>query len=128
MADAKNGSNRSVLDRLLTESSRRILRAKAASDVEAEAEWLGAAICENEVACFLEAEKLDIEAAIHYVSAASCYARVGLFTRAVPLLRAALSFSIRDASRREARKLLKEWLPKAKKQVRETRKQAATVS
>jgi len=127
MAGTRNGSKPTVLKRLLAESSRRILRAMASTATEAKSEWLDAAICETEVACLLEAERQEIDAAIHYVSAASCYARAGHFIHAVPLLRTALSFSIRDVSRRETEKLLKEWLPKAEKQVRRQARKRATV-
>ncbi|MBI1831299.1 MAG: hypothetical protein HYR84_07615 [Planctomycetes bacterium] len=88
-----------------------------------------AALCEKEVACLLEAEGEDLEAAIHYVSAASCYARAQQYADAIPLLRAALSFTLRDSHRKEVEALLKEWLPKAKRDLRkQARKQPAAVS
>ena len=129
MAGPKNGSKRTVLDRLRAESSRRILRAMTAASSEAKVKWLEAAASEEETACMFEAEKQDIDAAIHYVSAASCYAKAEQFAQSVPLLRAALSFSIRDSARREAEALLKEWLPKARNQLRRrVRKQPAAAS
>lgn len=118
MAGTKNGIRSITLKRMIGESSRRILRAMAATAADAKAEWLEAAICEKEVACLLEAERQDIDAAIHYISAASCFARAGQFVHAVPLLRTALSFSIRDVTRLEVETMLKKWLPKAKKQLR----------
>jgi hypothetical protein len=126
MTGTKNGVKKKLLDTLLEEASGRILHAMALSVTEAETEWLRAAVGEEELACLLEAEGRDREAAVHYVSAGSCYARVRQFVRAVALLRSALSFSLRDVYRREIEKLLKDWLPKAKKQLRgRARKQAA---
>jgi hypothetical protein len=133
MTATKNGTKLKQIDSMLRETSSRIMKAMALSASEetreAEAEWLRAAVCEEEVAYWLETEGQDIEAAIHYVSAGSCYARVRDYSRAVPFLRAALSFSsLREAFRRDIQKLLKEWLPKAKKQLRLARKRRAPVA
>jgi hypothetical protein len=125
MRNGKNGAKKTLLDRMLDDASWSVSRAlglQAIGSDEADAEWLRAATREKEVACLLEAKKQDVEAAIHYVSAASCYARVGQFSHAVPLLRSALSFSVRDACRRDVEKLLKQWLPKAEKQFRQQRR------
>jgi hypothetical protein len=46
-----------------------------------------------------------LEAAIHRVSAASCCERVGQYTRAVTLLRAALSATLRDDYRARVERL-----------------------
>jgi hypothetical protein len=119
MAGTKNGTKATLLEKLLGETSRRILHAMALPPAEAEAEWLRAAACEKEVACLLDAGKQDVEAATHYVSAASCYARAQRYSEAVPLLRSALSFSLRAGFRSEVETLLKKWAPKAKKQLRQ---------
>jgi hypothetical protein len=133
MASEKNGTRLQLLDALRSETSGRILRAMAlvAQDaiVEAEVEWLHAAAGEEQVACLLEAEGHDLEAAVHRVSAASCFARVQQYSHAVTQLRAALSFSLRPKYRQEIEGLLKKWLSKAKAQVRkEIRKQPTPVS
>jgi hypothetical protein len=128
MAITKNGTKSTLLDRLIQEASRKNLRAMAAPASQAKKQWLDAASCEEELACLFEAEKKEIAAAIHYVSAASCFANAKQYFRAVSLLRAALSFSLREGPRREAEKMLKDWLPKAKSQLRrQARKQPAAV-
>ena len=63
---------------------------------EVAAEWARAATCEEQVACLLEADGQEQEAAIHRVSAASCHEKLGQFTRAVTLLRAALCAQLPD--------------------------------
>ena len=132
MRNGKNGTKPALLERMLDEASWSVSRALGLTAVdsdEADAEWLRAASRETDVACLLEARKQQTEAAIHYVSAASCHARLGQFSHAVPLLRSALSFKLRDAYRRRVEKLLKEWLPKAEKQLRrKTRKKPVAVS
>ncbi len=133
MANTKNGTKTPWLEKALQGTSRQILHAMAVAALEsprqADMEWERAADAEERVACLLEAEGHELEAAVHRVSAASCYAKVGHYPHAVTLLKAALSFPLRDAYRREVEKLLKQWLPKAKRLLRQqARRRPVTVS
>jgi hypothetical protein len=132
MARTKNGTKQSLLDTVLDEASWLITHADSLSchgrKKEAQAEWLRAATCEEQVACLLETEGQDLEAAIHRVSAASCFAKAERYADAVTLVRSALSFSIQEDNRLEIEGYRKEWLAKAKKQLRrDLRKQTASV-
>ena len=96
---------------------------------EADAEWLNAALREEEVAFQLEAEGLDLLAAVHRISAASCYEEVKEYQRALTLLHAALSVDMRAAYRAKIEKQLKGCLAKARQQLRRRqRKQQVAVS
>src|SRR6516162_1228241 len=112
----RNGTKSKLLEGMLGNTSWLVSHAMALTEEgrgkEAETEWLRAGQREEQVACLLEAEGHDTEAAVHHVSAASCYARVHDYVRAVGLLRSALSFALRQAYRRDVQKLLEEWLPK----------------
>jgi hypothetical protein len=118
----RNGVKSKLLEAMLGNTSWLVSHAMALNEEgraqEAETEWLRAGQHEEQVACLLEAEGHDTEAGVHHVSAASCYARVHDYVRAVTLLRSALSFTLRQAYRREVEKLLDEWRPKARKQLR----------
>jgi hypothetical protein len=85
---------------MLGEASWLLSHAPALADYgrseEAAGELARAASCEEQVACLLEADGQELEAAIHRVSAAACYGKLGQSTRAVTLLRAALSADLRD--------------------------------
>src|SRR5688500_11809622 len=105
MPRAKNGTKSKLLEEMLSRTSWLVSHAMTLTDQgrdqEAETEWLRAAEREVEVACLLQAEGHEMEAAVHHVGAASCYARVLRYVHAVALLRSALSFSLRTAYRRE---------------------------
>jgi hypothetical protein len=84
-----------MIDEMLDEASWLLSHAQALADYgrqeEAAAELARAAACEEHVACLLDADGQEREAAIHRVSAASCHEKLGQYTHAVTLLRAALS-------------------------------------
>jgi hypothetical protein len=86
------------LELMLDEASWLLSHAQALTDYgrheEAALELARAAAREEEVACLLDSDGQELEAAIHRVSAAWCHERIGQFTRAVTLLRAALSVSL----------------------------------
>ena len=93
MARTKGKPSTSVLDQMLGETSWLLSHADALAAVcgrEAAAELARAAACEEQVACLLEADGQEREAAIHRVSAGSCHEQLGQYTRAGTLLRAAL--------------------------------------
>src|SRR5437870_3828411 len=89
-----------LMEKMLDEASWLLSHAQALADYgrhdEAAAELDRAAICEEGVACLLEADGQELEAAIHRVSAASCHDKLGHYARAVTLLRAALSGPLSD--------------------------------
>jgi hypothetical protein len=111
----------SVTDRLLGEASWLLSHAEALADYgrrdEAAAELARAASCEEQVGCLLDAEGQEREAAIHRVSAASCHAQLGQSTRAVTLLRAALSARLPEDYRADVERLLKRCLTQATKEL-----------
>jgi hypothetical protein len=95
MPGPKSKSLAPMIDRMLDEASWLLSHADALAGYGRQAESLAelarAAICEEQVACLLEADAQDSEAAIHRVSAASCHEKLGQSARAATLLRAALS-------------------------------------
>ncbi len=127
---------KSALDKMLTEASWLLSHAEALSDYgreeEAAAELTRAANCEEQVAYWLDAAGREQEAVVHRVSAASCYEQLGQYSRAVTLLRAALSAKITGISRRRIEEQLGRCLTRAHKELRRasprvTRKQVAAV-
>ncbi|MGH7455324.1 MAG: hypothetical protein ACRENG_28485, partial [bacterium] len=96
--------SKSTLDKMLGEASWLLSHAEALADYgrkeEAAVELARAASCEEQVACWLDAAGREQEAVLHRVSAASCYEQLGQYSRAVTLLRAALSAKITDIYRR----------------------------
>lgn len=100
MSRPKPRSSAALIDQMLGEASWLLSHAQALGDYgrqeEAAAELARAATCEEQVACLLEAEGQDLEAAIHRVSAASCHEKLGQSVRAATLLRAALSAPLRE--------------------------------
>src|SRR5438067_1622370 len=84
-----------LVDQMLDEASWLLSHAQALADYgrdgEARAELARAADCEERIACVLEAQGNEQEAAIHRVSAATCHEKLGAYARAVTLLGAALS-------------------------------------
>lgn len=135
MARSK-GKSAALLDQMLGEASLLLSHAQALSAYrrpeEAAVEWGWAAACEEQVACLLEADGQENEAAIHRVSAASCCEKLGQFIRAVTFLRAALSTSLPDEYRGRVQKQLAGALAAAHKELIRTtpprsRKQSSTV-
>jgi hypothetical protein len=116
MAAIKNGTKKNWLEAKLADASRRILHAMAADPAEAKVEWAEAADAEVDVAGLLEVEGRNLEAAIHRFSAASSFAKAERYADAITLARSALSFSLKEAHRREIETYLKKWLSKARKQ------------
>jgi hypothetical protein len=83
------------IDRLLGEASWLLSHAQALGDYgrrqDQAAELARAATCEEQVACLLDADGQELEAALHRVSAAACHEQLGQPVPAVTLLRAALA-------------------------------------
>ena len=107
----------SELERLLGEASWLLSHAEALVDYgraeEATSELARAARCEEQVACLLDAAGREQEAVVHRVSAASCHEQLGQYTRAVTLLRAALSASLPGDYRRRIEQQLVRCLTQA---------------
>src|SRR5437016_1899662 len=95
MPRSKGKPSAALLDQMLGEASWLLSHAQALSDYrrqeETATELARAATCEEQVACLLDADTQELEAAIHRVSAATCYEKLRQYTRAVTLLRAAMS-------------------------------------
>jgi hypothetical protein len=95
MSRPKGKPSAALIEQMLDEASWLLSHAEALSAYgrreEADVERARAAACEEQVAGLLEADGQEQEAAIHRVSAASCHEQLGQYTRAVTLLRAALS-------------------------------------
>ncbi|MCI0377970.1 MAG: hypothetical protein L0215_10210 [Gemmataceae bacterium] len=97
MSNPKTRKNGAVIEKLLDEASWLVSHAQALEDYgrkEADAEWLRAGECEEEVACLLEGAGRVEEAAVHRVSSASCFEKVGAFARAATLFQATLSANL----------------------------------
>lgn len=125
MRPSKSKPAATAVDKMLGEASWLLSHAQALADYqrheEAAAEWARAAEAEEQVACLLEANGQELEAAIHRVSAASCHERLGHYTRAVTLLRAALSGPLHDDYRVRVERLHAGCLRKARKESRPAR-------
>ena len=124
------------IDRMLGEVSWLLSHAQALNDYgrqgDASAEWARAADGEEQVACLLEADGQEREAAIHRVSAASCSEKLGQYARAVTLLHAALSVSLPKDYRKQVEVQLASALSRAHEQLglaaaRKERRQAPAV-
>jgi len=136
MPRSKGRPSASLLEQMLGEASWLLSHAQALSDYgrqeETAAELARAAACEEQVACLLDADRQELEAAIHRVSAASCYEKLRQYTRAVTLLRAALSAPLSDDYRTRVEQQLAHSLTQAHKDLRRaarngSRKQSSTV-
>jgi tetratricopeptide (TPR) repeat protein len=129
MPRSKGKPSAALIDRMLGEASWLLSHAQALSDYrryeDATAEYARAATCEEQVACLLDADGQELEAAIHRVSAASCCERLGQYARAVTLLRAALSAELRDNYRATVEKLLARCLPLAHQELKRAIKHSA---
>jgi hypothetical protein len=135
MSRPKGKPSAALIDQMLGEASWLLSHAQALAgygrEDEAAAEYARAANCEEQVACLLDADGQELDGAIHRVSAASCCERVGQFTRAVTLYRAALSVPLRDSYRADVEGLLARCLASAQKELsqaakRRKRKPAST--
>ncbi len=136
MPRSKGKPSAALIDQMLGEASWLLSHAQALTDYgrqeETAAELARAAACEEQVACLLDADAQEREAAIHRVSAASCYEKLRQYTRAVTLLRAALSAPLVDAYRARVELQLAHCLVQAQKELRRaakngSRKQSSTV-
>jgi tetratricopeptide (TPR) repeat protein len=121
MARPKGKPSAALVEQMLDEASWLLSHAQALDDYgrheEAAAEQSRAASCEEQVACLLDADRQELEAAIHRVSAASCYEKLGQYVRAVTLLRAALAAPLRDDYRARVELLLAPCLAKVQKEL-----------
>jgi hypothetical protein len=121
MPRSKGKPSASLIEWMLDEASWLLSHAQALGDYgrqeEQAAELVRAACCEEQVACLLDADGQELEAAIHRVSAASCCEKLGQFVRAVTLLRAALSGPLHDDYRARVAQLLARCLAGAQKEL-----------
>jgi hypothetical protein len=129
MARPKGKSSTSLIEQMLDEASWLLSHAQALGDYgrkdEAAAEWARATTCEEQVACLLDADGQELEAAIHRVSAASCCEKLGQHVRAVTLFRAALSAPLHDDYRARINGLLAPCLAQAQKELIRAAKRGA---
>jgi hypothetical protein len=137
MSRRKGKPSAALIDRMLAEASWLLSHAQALAAYrrpeEAAAELARAATCEEETACLLDAAGEEREAAIHRVSAASCHEKLGQDTRAVTLLRAALSADLPADFRGKVEEQLTRCLAQAHKQLqrmplRGSRRESSNVS
>ena len=117
----KGKPSKALVEQLLGEASWLLSHAEALADYgrqdEARAELLRAASCEEQVACLLDAADREQEAVVHRVSAAACHQQVGQYTRAVTLLRAALSATLPADYRRSIEQQLVPCLTQVSKEL-----------
>src|SRR5439155_8053370 len=122
MPRSKGKPSAALIDQMLGEASWLLSHAQALADYgrqeEAAAELVRAATCEEQVACLLEWATQDLEAAIHRVSAASCCEKLGQYTRAVTLLRAALAVPLQADYRARVEEQRTRCLSLAEKEVK----------
>jgi hypothetical protein len=137
MPRSKGKPSAALIDRMLGEASWLLSHAHALGDYqryeEAAAELTRAANCEEQAASLLDADGQELEAAIHRVSAASCWEKLGQYTRAVTLFKAAPVAPLHDNYRARVQKLLTDCLTKATKELsraarRKARKQSPAAS
>jgi hypothetical protein len=137
MRRPKGKPSAALIEQMLDEASWLLSHAQALGDYgryeEAAAEQVRAAAAEEQVACLLDADGQELEAAIHRVSAASCYEKLGQHTRAATLLRAALAAPLHDDYRGRVEQQLVHCLVQAQKELRRaakrsSRKQSPAVS
>src|SRR5262249_61563944 len=109
-----------LIDQARREASWLLPHAQALDDYgpveEAAGDKAGAGACEEQVACLLDADGQELEAAIHRVSAASCYEQLGQHTRAVTLLPAAPARPLHSAYPAPVEQLLPRCLAQAQKE------------
>src|SRR5713226_5349796 len=113
-----------LIEEMMREASWLLSHAEALTDYrrgeEADVEWGRAAVCEDRVACLLEAASRDTEAAVHRLSAAACHERVHEYPQAVTQIRAALAGIPSGAPRTAAEQQLARCLEHARKQISQT--------
>jgi hypothetical protein len=80
---------------------------------------------EEQVACLLEADGQEQEAALHRVSDASCQEKLGQLSRALTLLRAALSAPLSEEYRARIERQRARCLAGARRQWNGTQKRGA---
>jgi hypothetical protein len=121
MPRPKGKQSAALLDQVLGEASWLVSHAQALTGYgrqeEAASEWARAATCEEQVACLLEVDGQEREAAIHRVSAASCLEKLGQHARAVTLLHAALSVPLPEDYRARIEQQLASSLAQAQKEL-----------
>lgn len=121
MRRPKGKPSAALIEQMLDEASWLLSHAQALADYgrleEAAAEQARAAAGEEQVACLLDADGQELEAAIHRVSAASCYEKMGQHTRAVTLLRAALAAPLHENHRARVEQQLTRCLAQAHKEL-----------
>jgi hypothetical protein len=126
MSRPKSKPSAFLIDKMLDEASWLLSHAQALSDygrpAEAAEELRRAATAEEQVACLLDADRQELEAAIQRVSAASCYEKRGQYTQAVTLLRAALAAELGSNYRARVEALLNRCLARAQKELRRAAK------
>ena len=129
MPEAKGKQLVSLIETMLDEASWLLSHAEALTDYgrmeEAAAELARAATAEEQVACLLEADEQQLEAAIHRVSAAACCEKLREYTRAVTLLRAALSGPLSSDYRARVEQQLARCLTQAQKDLRRAARNGA---
>jgi hypothetical protein len=122
MTRPKSKTAPDLIDKMQGEASWLLSHAQALTDYgraeEAAAEWARASACAEEVACLLDTEGQEREAAIQRVSAASCHGKLGQHARAVTLLRAALSSVLPDEYRARVEQQLTRCLAQAQEELR----------
>jgi hypothetical protein len=123
------GKPAALIDQMLGEASWLLSHAQALGDYgrqeEEAAELARAASCEEQVACLLDADGQELEAAIHRVSAASCYEKLRQYARAVTLLRAALSAELHADYRTRVEQELARCLAQARKELNRAAKRVS---
>jgi tetratricopeptide (TPR) repeat protein len=137
MPRSKGKPSASLIEQMLDEASWLLSHARALGDYqryeEAAAELTRAADCEEQAASLLDADGQELEAAIHRVSAASCWEKLGQYTRAVTLFKAALAAPLHDDYRARVHQLFADCLAQATKELsraarRRARKQSPAAS
>ncbi|MCI0638945.1 MAG: hypothetical protein L0Y72_22965 [Gemmataceae bacterium] len=130
---AKTKSLPKEVQALVAEKSSILSKALAFAELDMSATarplWAAAGFKEEMLAPLMETLGRDDEAAVHRMSAASCFMRIGDWSRAANLFRAALGGPITSKSRQEVHRLLKECLAAlAKSPITTTSNVASTFS
>ena len=122
MSRPKSKTAANLMDQMQGEASWLLSHAQALADYgrdqEAAAEWGRAATCAEQVACLLETQGEEREAAIQRVSAASCHEKLGQHAQSVTLLHAALSSVLPDDYRARVEQQLVHCLAQAQRGLR----------
>jgi hypothetical protein len=109
-AQAKTSSRR--IEKWMAKKSAILSKAQALATMglpeTAQPLWASAASYEEQIASLLDACGETLEAAVHRISAASCYQKAGDPSRATNLYRAALAGPLREGTRKDVEKMLRE--------------------